>query len=481
MVDLMMWLAIVALLLAAAIQGIGYYQKAAILYQMQSDADHAGTASMKVMTDSGVLDVNTVQRGVTESEWSTDVDYLVEPAPDSKSMPYIRTTHPTIADKDVLYIFEECADYKIGVNVVPKGFIPSMNVCSGVGATVPPVTFAWDSQSPVFDPLVQYGWSDIASSSTGQHLVATKSTSSTNISNTSFFLSHDYGSTWEQKIVDGTPARAYQNASISDDGNIIIVYGGRPPAISNDGGNTWRVISEVFYMNTGSGTAMTGDGRVIVLSNGMQSGQYAHPLQISKDYGATWQASSSPIGKYNKVAISTDGNTIVAGGVTGWVTNENASTDVVVSRDGGATWQVKNPVPSSKWASVTMDDTGSRIVVSRIAEATNVGQPTVFISRDGGESWMDFGGEVTSSSANMICNIPEYAPNGSVAAMACGDRYKTASSIYATWDDGATWKNVSPPWNPPYNNWKAITFSQSGSQMSLVSWHSKDPIISHLK
>jgi Tfp pilus assembly protein PilE len=38
MVDLMMWLVIAALLLAAALQGIGFYQKAAWNYQLQSDA-----------------------------------------------------------------------------------------------------------------------------------------------------------------------------------------------------------------------------------------------------------------------------------------------------------------------------------------------------------------------------------------------------------------------------------------------------------
>ena len=37
MVDLMMWLVIAALLLAAALQGIGYYQQAAWTYQAKSD------------------------------------------------------------------------------------------------------------------------------------------------------------------------------------------------------------------------------------------------------------------------------------------------------------------------------------------------------------------------------------------------------------------------------------------------------------
>ena len=43
MVDLMMWLVIAALLLAAALQSIGFYQKAAWNYQLQSDASAVRT------------------------------------------------------------------------------------------------------------------------------------------------------------------------------------------------------------------------------------------------------------------------------------------------------------------------------------------------------------------------------------------------------------------------------------------------------
>ena len=43
MVDLMMWLVIAALLLAAALQGIGYYQQAAWTYQAKSDVSSVRT------------------------------------------------------------------------------------------------------------------------------------------------------------------------------------------------------------------------------------------------------------------------------------------------------------------------------------------------------------------------------------------------------------------------------------------------------
>ena len=53
MVDLMMWLVIAALLLAAALQGIGFYQKAAWNYQLQSDASAVRTYMESAYTLNG--------------------------------------------------------------------------------------------------------------------------------------------------------------------------------------------------------------------------------------------------------------------------------------------------------------------------------------------------------------------------------------------------------------------------------------------
>lgn len=135
MVDLMMWIVIAALLLAAAIQGIGYYQKAAYLYQMQNDADHAGTlANAYAAQQKGVIDDAVVASAVADSSVSTDIVSLA----DGGTHPYVRVTHPGVDDKDVLYLFDECGeDYKIGVNVVPKGGTPALAACgiTGTGGT----------------------------------------------------------------------------------------------------------------------------------------------------------------------------------------------------------------------------------------------------------------------------------------------------------------------------------------------------------
>lgn len=134
MVDLMMWLVIAALLLAAAIQGIGYYQKAAYLYQMQSDMEGAGTVAVGMAAkEDGVVSKAVADEAVVEAQRSAQVQSTVELASNGTT-PYLRATHPGVDDKDVLYLFDACSDtYKIGVNVVPKGGTPTLASC-GIAA-----------------------------------------------------------------------------------------------------------------------------------------------------------------------------------------------------------------------------------------------------------------------------------------------------------------------------------------------------------
>lgn len=137
MVDLMMWLVIAALLLAAAIQGIGYYQKAAYLYQIQSDLEGVGTIATGIAAnEDGVVTKEVVEKALLEAKRSAEIVTTVELASDGKT-PFIRGVHPAVTDKDGLYLFDACSDtYKIGVNVVPKGGTAELEDC-GISAAPP--------------------------------------------------------------------------------------------------------------------------------------------------------------------------------------------------------------------------------------------------------------------------------------------------------------------------------------------------------
>lgn len=77
MVDLMMWLVIAAMLLAAAIQGIGYYQQAAYAYQAKNDVTHGHQwAAARVSVESKMPDSEAMQEALTVG------DYKISNKPD---------------------------------------------------------------------------------------------------------------------------------------------------------------------------------------------------------------------------------------------------------------------------------------------------------------------------------------------------------------------------------------------------------------
>jgi hypothetical protein len=112
MVDLMMWLVIAALLLAAAIQGIGYYQRAAYLYQVKNDVMGGATKVLSVagMDHNGNVDEDIVNEGLDITQTTQDVVLVADTNPDGK--PLIRGTHPGIPGKEVIYLFYPYGSFK---------------------------------------------------------------------------------------------------------------------------------------------------------------------------------------------------------------------------------------------------------------------------------------------------------------------------------------------------------------------------------
>jgi hypothetical protein len=149
MVDLMMWLVIAALLLAAALQAIGYYQRAAFVYQMSTDVDSVATTAIALAAIEsrtvGSADLQSaiaqtkLQPGVTIT-WGTvpvfassdngdsgfDLVSAVTPlasvpgAAASGTVYAVKATHKNVSQKEVVYVFESTASYKVGASILPK-------------------------------------------------------------------------------------------------------------------------------------------------------------------------------------------------------------------------------------------------------------------------------------------------------------------------------------------------------------------------
>jgi hypothetical protein len=116
MVDLMMWLVIAALLLAAALQGIGFYQQRAYIEQMTSDANGAGQIAMaKTSTMGGSLTDAILQEAIKETKTSSGVSLIGT----NLGWGYfaIEATHPRVDQHRVIYSFADRNGMKPGVNL----------------------------------------------------------------------------------------------------------------------------------------------------------------------------------------------------------------------------------------------------------------------------------------------------------------------------------------------------------------------------
>lgn len=122
MVDLMMWIAIITLLIATALQGITYYQKNAYIFQMKNDLTHASEViSAKAALNDGRFSVQAVSDGSHDTNKTGEVALLPDPGASDAVGYVLRGTHPGVADLDVVYLSKQRGGYAPGIHVVLKG------------------------------------------------------------------------------------------------------------------------------------------------------------------------------------------------------------------------------------------------------------------------------------------------------------------------------------------------------------------------
>jgi hypothetical protein len=178
MVDLMMWLVIAALLLAAAIQGIGYYQQAANVYLLKDEVNgvvarvHAesaneGTSISEVLLAKVLAEHNSSHQNddrvvaygsvTANAAGSSDDDNggfsLVSAvtAVSSSSVYYLKASSESVEETYVVYFFQDTTTFKQGVVTVPKSRIDD----GGFGEVVTPGETTSPTVSPTTEPTAE--------------------------------------------------------------------------------------------------------------------------------------------------------------------------------------------------------------------------------------------------------------------------------------------------------------------------------------
>jgi hypothetical protein len=466
MVDLMMWLVIAALVLAAALQGIAYYQKAALVYQMTSDADGAGTQAMRSMANSGELDNETVTAGAVDAEWSTSMQYTVEDPSNGVGKPYIRVTHPGVNDLDAIYLFEECGDkYKIGVNLIPKDGNPLLEHCGISGSEeevpaeeAPPAvptfsTVTWTQNQPTGG----MDWVELDASPDGKKVVFAQEAAGGGI-----YTSTDYGMTLTRVGESTLPLNEgyWKTISASDDMNTIIAGGTsgvyRHPWMSKDFGATWSAVTSFGSNAEIYDSAVSADGSKIFIAT-------AHRIHRSLDGGTTWSIVSSVrpspggsnpagYGRWQSVEISDDAMTVIAAANT----KDGITGGVYVSKDGGNTWKDTLLDVTKDWRTVTVDQDGSRLAAGGYATA-------LYISNDGGTTW-----NTNTSGLPASGTWYEISYGAESPVMSAGSDW---GALYVSKDSGATWTKQAavPGGTSGYGMWRDGSISDDGRRFVAIT------------
>lgn len=359
MVDLMMWLVIAALLLAAALQGIGFYQRAAYLSSMKTDLNGIGSRVMASSSmEDGTLTLASARKSADSGTWSKGVGYVVEQTTDTKK-PFLRAAHQHVPNVDVVYLFEACGHYGAGINVMPKGGSPEC------GITASPDDL-WSAKSASVEWTTQYSagtakWWGTASSTDGSKLIASSIDAGGKV-----VISRDSGKTWETQTSLGT--KNWRGVASSGDGRVLVA-GQNLGAFfySTDSGATWTQPAALPAVGNWWGVAVSNDGTTIV-ANDFRDGF----VYVSKDSGANWSKKDSlGVGKWRSVAVSADGKKIVVGQAPG---------SVYHSTDGGLSWE-QNAIGTGYWSGIAASLDGSRIVASDYYTGY------VQTSKDSGVNW----------------------------------------------------------------------------------------------
>lgn len=502
-VDLMMWLVIAALMIAAAIQSIGYYQKAAYLYQMNTEAEVvAGKVNAAASIDGSSVDLTLIKKIVDEENLAHpdspmklsygsvsayaapslgDTNYgfersaaVTEVTPTSVN--YIKAIHNAVSDREVVFLFNATANYKAGVNVIDTGTpafpddptaTSSASPSSSTSASPSPSSTATASPSATSTTTVSPAPTVTPSPTASATPTPTPTPTTVN---------------WTA-APNAVTTNLYRIKATPDLTNIIAGGAGTIKSyLSTDGGTSWKQGSPDKSAIT-QGMGITRNGSKII------SGCYASTcnMYISTDGGNTWTLNTAAgAGYWADFSISDDGSKIVAsnmadtvggisnstdGGVT-WTKRTTGGTGAVglastsdgktvyavngsglrVSTDYGTTWTTKTNV-SGNFAGLYVSADGKYVTLG--ANGTNA---RVYTSSDYG---VTFTPRTLGTKLNLQIT--------SVASSEDGKRYIAVDSyngeVWFSLDSGVTWQKAGLPTT---TTWKSVVLNSDGTQFVVA-------------
>jgi photosystem II stability/assembly factor-like uncharacterized protein len=234
--------------------------------------------------------------------------------------------------------------------------------------------------------------------------------------------------------------------------------------------------------------AASADGNKLVaaafgglLVNGHEFSTLPGPIYTSTDSGLAWRQTTAPIGIWEAVASSADGNKLAAVLQYG---------KIYTSADSGYSWVEATNSPSAFWNSIACSADGTEIIAARPGAGAVFGG--IYVSTDSGNTWaltsaptnQDWYSVAASADGTKLLAVPfdgwvsfstnagatwtqANIPNGGwqAASVAANGKTFVAAAydgpIYLSTNSGSTWIESSAP----ITGWQAVASSADGSRL----------------
>lgn len=460
MVDLMMWLVIAALLLAAAIQSIGYYQQASLTYQAKSDlaGAHSWAAArtsldtkaptstemtaallsgdLKLTNNGGITNIGVI--ATTGDKYCLGVK---APGVKGSNVFYSTSDSPNTVMSDVsLPAFCGTAT-EVTTTGTTTVETPSTATATSTASSTSTAT-ATPTPTPTFTTVnwaatTQTTTTNIYKGAGSADLSRLLAGGNGTIQN---YLSNDGGNSWSQPFPNSTSYH-FNAVAVSASGTAMLAGGSGNGGfgssyVSTNGGANWTAV-----LGNGSWESMSvsADGTtMLACDNG------AYPATwVSTTSGSTW-TKTTMTGAASASAMSADGKTIYAGGNFG----------LVYSTDSGATWKNKSfgQTAGTYVSSIVMTPDGTKVVIGSNA-STSAG---IYISTDSGAT---FTKKVVGTHSAGIGVWQSVGISSDGTKIIAGDSYN--NELYFSLDSGGTWTKVT---SLPAYSWRTTLVSADGKK-----------------
>lgn len=248
----------------------------------------------------------------------------------------------------------------------------------------------------------------------------------------------DTPTTWEAKTAAG--AGYWQSCAMSADGRVQLAARADSVQLSKDGGATWAAttLGDRSWYSCG----VSADGKVLLAGSAGSSNSY---LWLSKDGGVTWTAQTAAGSLYWRFcALSKDGKVLLAGGDLG------GSGYLWLSKDGGETWAAQISAGARRWFQGAVSEDGQVLLASESGDSSGY----VRVSRNGGATWS----AITSAGAGYWYGCA-MSPDGQLMLVGAYSASTANGYLQLSKDGGVTWTALT---NAGADVWGRCAISADG-------------------